>query len=41
MIGGDYNNQIFKQLEEVMKKCDDLSQEIKQERKEFKKEKAI
>lgn len=41
MIGGDYNNQVFKQLEELMKKCDDLSQEIKQERKEFKKEKII
>ena len=42
MKGGDYNNQVFKQLQEVMKKCDDLSREIKQERKEFKKkEKAL
>ena len=37
MKGGNYNNQVFKQLQEVMKKCDDLSREIKQERKEFKK----
>ena len=41
MKTADYNNQVFKQLEEVMKKCDDLSLEIKQERKEFKKEKSI
>lgn len=41
MKSADYNNQLFKQLEEVMKKCDDLSQEIKQERKEFKKEKKL
>lgn len=42
MKGGNYNNQVFKQLQEVMKKCDDLSREIKQERKEFKKkEKAL
>lgn len=39
MKGADYNNQVFKQLQEVMKKCDDLSQEIQQERKIFKKEK--
>lgn len=41
MKGGDYNNQVFKQLQEVMKKCDDLSQEIQQERKIFKKEKKV
>lgn len=41
MKGGDYNNQVFKQLQEVMKKCDDLSLEIKQERKKFNKEKKI
>lgn len=41
MKGGDYNNQVFKQLQEVMKKCDDLSQEMQQERKIFKKEKKI
>ena len=29
MKGGDYNNQVFKQLQAVMEKCDDLSQEIK------------
>ena len=41
MVSGDYNNQMFKQLQEVMKKCDDLSQEMKQERKKFKKEKDL
>ena len=41
MKGADYNNQVFKQLQEVMKKCDDLSQEMQQERKIFKKEKKI
>ena len=41
MKGADYNNQVFKQLQEVMKKCDDLSQEIQQERKIFKKEKKV
>lgn len=41
MKGGDYNNQVFKQLQEVMKKCDDLSLEMKQERKKFNKEKKI
>lgn len=29
MKGGNYSNQVFKQLQEVMKKCDDLSHEIK------------
>lgn len=29
MKGGDYSNQVFKQLQEVMKKCDDLSHEVK------------
>lgn len=38
MKGGDYNNQIFKQLQSVMKKCDDLSQEMKDVKKEHKKE---
>lgn len=38
MKGGDYNNQVFKQLQEVMQKCDDLSQEIKNVKKEHKKE---
>ncbi len=36
MKGGDYNNQVFKQLQEVMKKCDDLSQEIKDIKKQHK-----
>ncbi len=34
MKTGDYNNQIFKQLQEVMKKCDDLSQEVKDTKRE-------
>lgn len=34
MKTGDYNNQIFKQLQEVMKKCEDLSQEIKDNKRE-------
>lgn len=38
MKGGDYNNQVFKQLQAVMEKCDDLSQEIKDIKKEHKKE---
>lgn len=38
MRTADYNNKIFKQLEEVMKKCDGLSQEIKDIKKEHKKE---
>ena len=38
MKGGDYNNQVFKQLQEVLKKCDDLSQEMKKNKKEYKKE---
>lgn len=29
MKGGDYSNQVFNQLQEVLKKCDDLSQEVK------------
>ena len=29
MRTANYNNQMFKQLQEVMKKCDGLSQEIK------------
>ena len=36
MKSGDYNNQIFKQLQEVIKKCDDLSQEIKDIKKQHK-----
>ena len=36
MKGGDYNNQVFKQLQEVLKKCDDLSHEIKENKKEIK-----
>ena len=38
MKGGDYNNQVFKQLQAMMEKCDDLSQEIKDIKKEHKKE---
>lgn len=38
MRGGDYNNQVFKQLQAVMEKCDDLSQEIKDVKREHKKE---
>lgn len=34
MKGGNYNNQVFKQLQEVMKKCDDLSQELKEVKKQ-------
>lgn len=41
MKSADYNNQLFKQLEEVLKKCDSLSADIKRERKEFKREKEI
>ena len=33
-----YDRHIFKQLEEVMKKCDNLSQEIKELKKTHKKE---
>lgn len=29
MKGGDYRNQVFKQLQDVMKKCDDLSHKVK------------
>lgn len=35
MKGADYNNQVFKQLQEVMKKCDDLSQEFKAQKKDY------
>ncbi len=38
MKGGDYNNQIFKQLQDVMKKSEDLSQEIKDIKKEHRQE---
>lgn len=38
MKGGDYNNQIFKQLQEVMKKCEDLSQNIKNIKREHRQE---
>ena len=34
----NYNNQIFRQLEEVLKKCDSLSQEIVDLKKQHKKE---
>ena len=34
MKGGNYNNQVFKQLQEVMKKCDDLSKELKEVKKQ-------
>ena len=37
-MASNYNGQIFKQLEEVMKKCDNLSQEIKDIKKEHRKE---
>lgn len=38
MRTANYNNQMFKQLQEVMKKCDGLSQEIKNIKEEHKKE---
>lgn len=41
MTDGDYGNQVFKQLQDVIKKCDDLSQEMKRERKNFKREKDL
>ena len=34
----NYDKQVFRQLEDVLKKCDNLSQEIKDIRKEHKKE---
>ena len=37
-MASNYNGQIFKQLEDVIKKCDNLSQEIKNCKKEHKKE---
>lgn len=41
MKSADYNNQMFKQIQELMEKCDSLSKEMKQDRKEFKKEKKV
>ena len=41
MKSADYNNQLFKQVQELIDKCDSLSADIKRERKEFKKEKQI
>ena len=34
MKSANYNNQVFKQLQEVMKKCDDLSQEFNAQKKD-------
>lgn len=39
MKTADYNNQMFKQVQDLIKKCDSLSQEMKKDRKQFKKEK--
>lgn len=38
MKGGNYNNQVFKQLQEIMKKCEDLSQDIKNIKREHRQE---
>lgn len=38
MRTADYNNQIFKQVQELINKCDSLSADMKRERKEHKKE---
>lgn len=38
MKGGDYNNQVFRQLQEVMKRCEDLSQDIKNIKREHRQE---
>ena len=35
MKSANYNNQVFKQLQEVMKKCDDLSQEFNAQKKDY------
>ena len=35
----DYSKDLFKQVQDMIKKCDDLSSEIKEERKKSKKEK--
>ena len=39
MRTADYNNNMYKQIQDLLNKCDSLSQEIKNDRKEFKKEK--
>ena len=38
MKSADYNNQIFKQIQDLMNKCDSLSQEIKELKKQHKQE---
>ena len=38
MKSADYNNQMFKQVQELIKKCDSLSQEIKDIKKQHKQE---
>ena len=38
MKSADYNNQMFKQIQELIEKCDSLSQEIKDIKKQHKKE---
>ena len=38
MKSADYNNQMFKQVQELIKKCDSLSQEIKDIKKQHKRE---
>ena len=35
----DYSKDLFRQVQDMIKKCDDLSSEIKEERKKSKKEK--
>lgn len=37
MKSADYNNQIFKQVQDLIDRCDSLSADIKRERKEHKK----
>lgn len=39
MKGGDYQNQMMRQIEDLINRCDDLSRQIEKERKEHKKEK--
>lgn len=38
MKSADYNNQMFKQIQELISKCDSLSQEIKDLKKQHKQE---
>ena len=38
MKSADYNNQLFKQIQDLIDRCDSLSADMKRERKEHKKE---